>query len=283
MKKTLFLNAFLFIALSCFSQTEVIKLWPGEVPGEAEPKHEPVLYVAKNTGNNIRRITNITDPQLTLYKPTKNANGAAIIISPGGGNKYLAINIEGHEVAAYFAARGYTAFVLEYRVPLNPQGAFQDIQRAVRIMRSRAGQWNLKINKIGVMGFSAGGILSARITTGFKNSSYPAIDKADSLSARPDFALLIYPGSLSTSDKTLIPELKPTEETPPVFIFSTGDDPINIPFTLGIALRELKLPFEFHVVPEGGHGYGLRKGNPAAEAWSSLATHWLRKNILHLE
>lgn len=243
-----------------------IKLWPGTVPGETGPKHHPVDYTANTSGTNIYRITDIPDPELTLYKPGKNANGAAVIICPGGGNKYLAVNLEGEEVAAWFASKGYTTFVLAYRVPLKPLGAFQDLQRAVRLVRSKAFALGLKSDLIGVMGFSAGGNLAARATTGFKNRSYPPADEADSVSCRPDFSLLIYPGSLTTGDKTLIPDVHPTEETPPVFVFVAADDQYNIPFPLGQALRELKFPFEFHVYPQGGHGYGLRRGNPAAEA-----------------
>lgn len=275
MKNLITILAFCFLADLSFAQTNDIKLWPGAVPGETEPKHSPVEYTANTSGKNIYRISNITDPALIVYKPGKNTNGAAIIICPGGGNKYLAINLEGEEVAAWLAAKGYTAFVLEYRVPLKTLGSFQDIQRAVRLVRSKAFEWKLKTDMIGVMGFSAGGNLAARATTGFKNRSYPAEDKIDSISCRPDFSLLIYPGSLTTSDKKLIPEVHPTEETPPVFVFVAADDPYNIPFPLGQALRELKLPFEFHVTPKGGHGYGLRPGNLAAAVWPKLAEQWL--------
>ena len=272
-------SSFLFLIIiifsnCCFAQNEVIKLWPGKVPGETEAKHPAEIYTAKTSGINIKRITNITDPQLTIYKPSKNANGAAIIICAGGGYKYLAVNIEGSEIANYFTAKGYTAFVLEYRVPLKIMGAFQDLQRAIRLVRSNAYKWNLKSDQIGVIGFSAGGNLAARAATGFNNRSYGTVDLIDSVSCRPDFSLLIYPSSLTTSDKKLIPEIKPTTETPPIFVFITADD--NVPFELGQALKELKQPFELHVFPHGGHGYGLRKGNPAAEAWPSLAEKWIQ-------
>lgn len=276
MRNPITILAFCLLTNLSFAQTSVVKLWPGTVPGETEAKHPPVEYTANTSGKNIHRISNITDPALIVYKPGKNANGAAVIICPGGGNKYLAVNLEGEEVAAWLAAKGYMAMVLEYRVPLKTLGAFQDIQRAVRLVRSKAFEWKLKSDRIGVMGFSAGGNLAARATTGFKNRSYAPEDKIDSVSCRPDFSLLIYPGSLTTSDKKLIPEVKPTEETPPIFVFVAADDPYNIPFPLGQALREVKLPFEFHVTPKGWHGYGLRPGNPAAEAWPPLAEKWLK-------
>lgn len=265
--------------IQLFAQPNLIKLWKDSVPGETEKKHPPVDYTSNTSGNNIHRITDITDPALEVFKPTKNPNGAAIIISPGGGNKYLAVNMEGEEIAAWLAAQGYMAFVLQYRVPLKTTGEFQDIQRAVRLVRSKAYEWKLKTDKIGVMGFSAGGNLTARAATGFKNRSYEPQDVADSLSCRPDFALLIYPGSLATADKKLLPNLAPTQETPPVFIFVASDDPFTPPFPLGQALRDQKLPFEFHIVPKGGHGYGMRAGNPAAEAWPPLAAAWLRQTV----
>lgn len=279
--KVLHLLIFILTACNCLAQKNLhVKLWPGAVPSETEAKHSPVDYTGNTSGDNVHRITNITDPELVMYTPVKNANGAAVIISPGGGNKYLAVNLEGEEVAQWFAANGYTAFVLEYRVPLKTAGAFQDIQRAIRLVRSNAPAWHVKADLVGVMGFSAGGNLSARATTGFNNRSYPPEDKTDSLSCRPDFSLLIYPGSLTTADKALIPEVHPTAETPPVFVFVAADDQYNVPFALGQSLRELKLPFEFHVYPHGGHGYGLRKGNPAAEAWPPLAAKWLSDYVL---
>lgn len=278
--KALFTTLFFVFPMLIFAQqNQQIKLWPGAVPGETEPKHAAQNYTSNTSGTNIQRISNITDPLLRMYKPGKNANGAAVIICAGGGNKYLAINVEGTEVAEWFAAKGFTAFVLEYRVPLKTEGSFQDVQRAMRLVRSKAWDWKLKTDKIGVIGFSAGGQLAARIATGFKTKSYAAVDKADSLSSKPDFALLIYPGSLSNSDKSLKPEFKPGEETPPIFFFIASDDQYGIPFSMAAALRDLKKPFEFHVCPKGGHGYGLRKGNPAAETWPALAEKWL-KNVL---
>jgi acetyl esterase/lipase len=265
--------------IQLFAQPDLLKLWKDSVPGETETKHPPVNYTANTSGNNIHRITNITDPTLQVFRPTQKSNGAAVIICPGGGNKYLAVNLEGEEIATWLASQGYMAFVLEYRVPLKTMGAFQDVQRAVRLIRSKAYEWKLKTDMIGVMGFSAGGNLAARAATGFKNKSYKPQDLADSLSCRPDFALLVYPGSLATADKKLLPDLVPTQETPPIFMFVASDDPFNAPFPLGQALRDQKLPFEFHIVAKGGHGYGMRKGNPAAEAWPPLAATWLRQTV----
>jgi acetyl esterase/lipase len=249
------------------------------VPDETEAKHPAIL---RDSLQHITRITDITDPLLTVYKPSANINlHAAIIISPGGGNKYLAIDLEGYEVAKWLSGLGYTVFVLNYRVPNKQTGSLQDIQRAISLIRSKANDYNINIRKIGVMGFSAGGNLSARAMTNFTKRTYVPVDKNDSLSCRPDFALLIYPGSLSTgNDHKLIPEVSVTNDTPPTFIFVAADDQYGPPLSLAYALKDNKVPYELHVYPKGGHGYGLRKGNPAAETWPALAARWLKDYCL---
>jgi len=256
---------------------EVIHLWPGKVPGEDSTKHPPRLY--HDTSRGVVRITDITDPVITVYTPMgKQKTNVGMIVCPGGGNKYLAVNIEGEEVAAWLNQKGITAFVLQYRVPLKQKGALQDIQRSLRLIRSNAAKWKLDVNKIGVIGFSAGGILSARAGTSFKTITYPPIDAIDSLSCRPDFALLIYPGSLATgADHKLIPDLIVDKNTPPMFLFVANDDTIGLPLSFAYALHDAMIPMELHVYPKGGHGYGLRMGNPAAEAWPVLAEQWMKQ------
>lgn len=266
----------IFLMTKCFSQNnEVIHLWKNIVPGSDSAKHPARVY--PDTRGNVIRLTDITDPIVTVY-PSKNIQqtNAGVIISPGGGNKYLAMNLEGTEIAAWLNKIGITAFVLQYRVPYQQKGSLQDIQRAIRLIRSKAKEWNIDTNKIGVIGFSAGGNLAARAATNFNNRTYAPEDKIDSLSCRPDFALLIYPGSLSKgSDHKLIPQLPVEKDDPPMFLFVANDDPIGLPLSFGYALHEAKVPMELHVYPKGGHGYGLRKGNPAAEAWPKLAENWL--------
>ncbi len=274
MKKFVFL-ILMAISLAGFSQQkELIQLWPSKSFTPPLAQFDSVKKVLK--------ITNVTTPLLEVYRPKNgNENGAAIIISPGGGNKFLAWDLEGTEIAAWLNSLGYTAFILQYSVPNQQKATLNDIQRAIRLVRSKAGNFKLATSKIGVMGFSAGGNLSARATTDFDKRPDNKIDAVDELSCRPDFSLLIYPGSMSTGeDRHLIPEIQVSKSTPPVFIFVASDDPYNIPFSMAMALRENKIPFEFHVTPKGGHGYGLRSGNPAAEAWPNLAQQWL-KSILY--
>ena len=274
MKKLFILLLILVFANRSKAQNATITLWPGQVPGEKDSKHNAVL---RDSLQHITRITDITDPLMVVFKPTAAVNlHVDVIISPGGGNKYLAVDLEGYEIARWLNTLGYTAYVLQYRVPNKQTGALQDIQRAVRIVKN-----GMHGDKVGVMGFSAGGNLSARAMTSFMQKTYEPIDQTDSLSSRPDFSLLIYPGSLSTgTDHKLIPEIAVTKDTPSTFIFVAADDQFGPPLSLAYALRDNKIPYELHVYPKGGHGYGLRKGNLAAETWPALAAKWLSDYVI---
>ena len=273
------LITFLFImcSLSTFSQKhELIYLWPGKVPGELKEKQPPSIDASKN--DNVLRFSEVTNPAIEVYLPDRSVNnGSAVIICPGGGYRILAYDKEGTEIAAWLNKLGFTAFILQYRIPDKKEGALQDVQRAIRIVRNVAKEWNIDMEKIGVMGFSAGGSLSARASTLFNKSTYSAVDKTDSLSCRPSFTLLIYPAYLDQGpDLSLTPELQLSKEVPPIFIFQTSDDNYgNSSLVLAEALRNAKLPFELHMLAKGGHGYGLRPGNFAAEVWPLLAEKWL--------
>ena len=182
---------------------------------------------------------------------------------------------------------GYAAFILQYRVPIKYEGALQDAQRAIRIVRENAKKWDLDPEKIGIMGFSAGGNLSARACTNFNKRTYTPVDKTDDLSCRQSFAMLVYPASLDKEHSASLaekpggnpaPSTQVSNETPPFFIFAAEDDRVG-PGTLVMAsaLRDFKIPVELHYVPTGGHGYALRPGNPAAETWPLLAEKWLTR------
>ncbi|WP_299666645.1 Ca2+-dependent phosphoinositide-specific phospholipase C [uncultured Polaribacter sp.] len=273
----------IILFFSCFisAQTrEVLYLWPDEIPGETESKHEP--FQTDNTSGDVIRLTNITNPSLTVFIPeTPNDSKGAIIVSPGGGYSILAIDKGGYEIAEWLNGLGYTAFVLKYRVPKNRKGALQDIQRAIKTVRSKASLYNLNPQKIGVIGFSAGGHLSAMASTSYKKNAYPKIDDIDALSSRPNFSMLIYPAYLDKGEnRSLSPELIIDEQTAPAFIFGTMDDPHgNSSLVIASALRDKKVPVELHMLHEGGHGYGLRKGNIAAETWPILAENWLKSIV----
>jgi acetyl esterase/lipase len=259
-------------------QPVTISLWPGSVPGESKPKAGDVI--SDDRSRNVTRISSVTNPAIEVMEPAGgNTTGLGVVVCPGGGYGILAIDLEGYEVAAWLNNLGITAFVLHYRVPDNPAGALKDAQRAIRKVRDLYADGPSGLKKVGIMGFSAGGSLSARASTRFTDQTYEPVDAADKLSARPDFTLLIYPAYLDQGpDRSLTPELTVNPMTPPAFIFETADDPYgNSALVMAGALRDQKVPVELHFLPHGGHGYGVREGNPAAETWPGLAAAWLQK------
>lgn len=281
MKWSLTVIALFIFVLEVNAQTrDTLYLWPDAVPNETEAKHAPVQ--TPNKARNVTRITDITNPAIVVFEPEAAVNnGAGIIVCPGGGYHILAIDLEGYEVAKWLNKLGFTAFVLQYRVPKKELGALNDVQRAIRLVRSQASKWKLDSKKLGVLGFSAGGSLAARASTLFDSDSYPAKDKIDKFSARPDFSVLIYPAYLDKGEnRSLTPELTITDKTPPMFLFATADDKYaNSALVMAGALRDAEIPVELHLLPKGGHGYGLREGNVAGETWPGLAETWL-KSIL---
>ncbi len=275
---------YLWIFLLCnhllWPQTrDTLYLWPDKVPNEAGIKSRPVQ--TPDTSRNVVRITNITNPSLTVFKPADSINNkSAIIIAPGGGYQYLAINIEGYEIAKWLNTLGFTAFVLEYRTPDNRLGALNDMQRAIRMVRSRCDNYGLDADKVGVMGFSAGGNLALLAASNYLKPSYTEIDAFDAESCRPDFAVLLYPAYRKNENMTQTPSIKFHKEMPPLFLFGTLDDFLVEGFyDLREVLLTVNAPFKMYLSESGGHGYGLRKGNPAAEKWPGLASEWLQETL----
>lgn len=283
MKRSCIFLVIFFTTINSFAQNnDLIYLWPGKVPGEQDEKQEPAVQPSRN--DNVLRLSEVTNPAIEVWLPSPaTSNGAACVICPGGAYRILAYDKEGTEVAAWMNKLGYAAFVLQYRVPDKQEGALQDVQRAIRIVRSNAVKWNINPDKIGVMGFSAGGSLSARASTLFNKETYPPVDNSDKISCRPSFAMLIYPAYLDQGpNHSLTPELQLSDEVPPIFMFQTADDIVgNSSLVMAGALREARLPVELHYLAEGGHGYGMRPGNIAAETWPLLAEKWL-KGILEM-
>jgi len=276
MKKYIVAAFFMMFCVTSFSQKKMIELWPDKVPGEIKAKSDPVIAPLHN--DNVIRISEVTDPKLEVFIPEKmNEKHSAVIVCPGGGYSILAYDKEGKEIAQWLNKLGYTAFVLQYRVPNKKIGALQDLQRAIRVVRNDSAKWDINPDRIGVIGFSAGGSLCARAATLYNKKTYSLIDTADKLSCRPSYVILIYPAYLDLGDNhSLTPELKLTKDVPPIFMFQASDDPYgNSSLVMGKALRAAKLPFEMHIVPTGGHGYGLRPGKRAAETWPGLAEKWM--------
>lgn len=271
-------NLYFLLIFICFvlplEGQEIIEIWPNNVPGETAEKHLPVSK--KNGG--VTRLSDVNNPRLKVYKPMKsNDNGHSILVCPGGGYQILAIDLEGSEIAFWLSDIGFTVYVLEYRVPSKYGLAMLDAQRAMQILRSRSPQGK----KIGILGFSAGGHLSARVSTnlGGRNSEHDYLLSKDSWI--PDFTVLIYPAYLDRGVfNNLSPEIQLSETTPPMFIFMTADDPyVNGSYMLAHALMKNKTSVEFHIYPEGGHGYGLRKEREVGKVWTELCESWLMKQI----
>ena len=264
------------------------KLAPGEpadAPAESEFTDGGTLFVA---GKAIYLLTNVSKPELAIYKPEASIDtGASVIICPGGAHKLLAYDLEGVEVAQWLNSIGITGIVLKYRVPTRTpdfkcQAALQDVQRAIRVVRSSAKELGLDPAKIGVLGFSAGGEVAARGAIQFNETKYEAVDDADKLSCRPDFALLIYPAYLTGTGVELLDELKPTKDTPPTFFVHAWDDPVTPLSSLCLAteLKKVGVICELHMYAFGGHGYGLRHvdGVPVTD-WTAHASAWLSKTL----
>lgn len=237
-------------------------------------------------GDNILRIQNVTKPTLHLWKPTKQ-NGRAVIIFPGGGYGILAAQHEGSEIAEWLNKQGITAFLAKYRVPRRKDlpkhtVALQDAQRAIRLVRSRAKEFGISHDKIGVLGFSAGGHLSALTVHQADKPSYEASDEIDQVSARPDFAIPIYPAYLSVERNgleidPLVGTLSSRNDYPPIFTSIASDDPFT-PGTLRylISLQAAKVPYELHIYPRGGHGKGMREVGYPFSQWVLPCERWLK-------
>lgn len=216
---------------------KVITVWPNIAPGESPDAPAESEFTEGGpkqvAGKPIFLLTNVSKPELAIYKPEPSIDtGASVIICPGGGHRLLAYDLEGVEVAQWLNSIGITGIVLKYRVPSRTpefkcQAALQDVQRSIRLVRSVAKSLGLDPNRIGVLGFSAGGEVAARGAIQFQESKYDPIDEIDRLSCRPDFALLIYPAYLVGDEGQLLAELKPTKDTPPMFFVHTWDDPVT--------------------------------------------------------
>lgn len=262
----------------------VIQLWPSGLPAGAVQLPADKIAAAKKI-KDPERIAWVDDPTLTVYQaPKKTANGAGLIICPGGGYNKLAWVKEGLEVAEHFNSRGVTCLLLQYRIPrrdpVTPhKEPLQDIQRAIRVTRHRAAEWGIDPRRIGVLGFSAGGHLVTMAALHFDDSTYAGVDAADEASARPDFVCPIYPAYYADENRPgpLKPEMKVVERTPPVFISVTSDDKLrgynSAQFYL--ELKKMRIPAELHIYHQGGHGYGIRPSEKPVARWHHRCADWM--------
>lgn len=277
-------------ALAADSQPqETIALWPPAARAAKGYTGQETNIPSNNKvdGRPFNQLGNVTNPRMTVYRPPNGkANGAAVLVFPGGSYRILADDMEGIEVCQWLNSIGITGVLVRYRVP-PPAGKeryaapLEDAQRALGIVRSHAEQWHLDGKRIGAMGFSAGGHLAATLSNHFDARVYQAVDEADDASLRPDFTILIYPAFLTGRDGPagqLAAEIHVTAGTPPTFLVQTEDDPVRVQNSLYyyLALVNVKVPAEMHLFAKGGHGYGLRATGTSVAAWPRYAEEWLR-------
>jgi acetyl esterase/lipase len=298
-----------------------IPIWPGPAP-DAQPLAGPEESHWWPTGPSGPpggfTVYHVSQPTMTVYSPSGKNTGAVVVVFPGGGYEDLAIDLEGTEVCDWLTPKGITCALLKYRVPGEehypksapypksgpyPESpmALEDAQRTVGLLRFRAAEWHIDPHKIGVLGFSAGGHLSAAISTYFAKRLYPPVDAADKESCRPDFAVVIYPGHLSIAaaewdakqgakkfvvrhpanadkDLGLNPDVPVTSQTPPTFLLQAEDDHVDSVYdslAYYIALKKAGVPVEMHLYAQGGHAFGLRRTKLPITAWPQLVETWL--------
>lgn len=273
-----------------------IPLWPG-TPPDAKPMPGPEttkVSTGKIAGKTATSVTNVSKPTLTVYAPTGNNTGAAVLVIPGGGFEILAMDLEGTEICDWLTSRGITCVLLKYRVPSEPYDwhcdcrphnfdisvqALEDVQRSMRLTRAHAKEWHIDPHRIGVVGFSAGGYLVAEISTNYNRRLYAPVDAADRQSSRPDFAMPIYPGHLVDDDLVFNRNIKPTKDTPPTFIVQAEDDHVdgvNQALFYFTALKNADVPAELHIYAHGGHAFGVRRTVNPITRWTDLADEWMR-------
>ncbi len=275
-------------------------IWPG-VPPDARPASgAEVVTTTTNdhlvAGRPWTYVSNVSQPTMTVYSPSGENTGAAVVVFPGGGYQILAIDLEGTEVCDWLTSRGITCVLLKYRVPnagpswsqlcgcdLKTRSSMplEDAQRTLGLVRFHAAEWHIDPRKIGVLGFSAGGHLVAAVSTHCDARVYPAVDAAGRETCRPDFAVALYPGHLFIAyDKfELNPDIHVRGNTPPTFLLQAENDNVDDvrnSLVYYIALKNAGVPAELHVYAEGGHAFGLRRTARPIAAWPRLVETWLK-------
>lgn len=286
------------------NSNEVVKLWPQGLPkGSVQLPEDKVKALLEKERTHPRgHVMYVEDPTLTVYPAADKAvvnedgkivaaakNGCAVVICPGGGYNLLAWQHEGVELAEWFNSLGVTAFILKYRVPRRiPDNIhwepMQDVQRAIRLVRHHSEKYQIDQNRVGVLGFSAGGHLTVMSGVQYNTKCYEAMDDADKLSARPDFICPIYAAYLADGYRDNVAELGElvtvTKETPPTFMAVTWDDKFRGAQSalLFAKLKEHGVQAELHAYSKGGHGYGIRASSNAVSNWNSHLASWLESS-----
>ena len=271
------------VMVNGLSAADPIRIWPDLAPGEKTKLTGTLQPFRKNEKPPVSRVENITLPTMTFH-PADKPNGAAVVILPGGGFAKVVPNKEGTEYSAILNRIGVAAFVLSYRTRGRGESEpwkkpLQDAQRAIAFVRAHAVDYQLKRDRIGLVGFSAGGNVAARLLCGGSRKTYPRIDAMDDQPHRPDFAMLVYPWNiLDVKSGKLVDGVAVPADCPPTFLVHTHDDRST---SLGtvlfyVGLKQHRIPAALHVYSNGGHGYGTRPipGSRISD-WSSQSTGWL--------
>ena len=300
--KPLLIGSFYMMIFSIQAQSTEFNLWEDEIPNSIKNENYKEIKIYKDSI--LDKTSQVSVPTITVFKPT-NPNGTAVIIFPGGGYRHLAINKEGTKVAEWLNSKGITAFVLKYRLPNDAImvdksiAPLQDAQEAIRFVRRKSKEFNLNKDKIGVLGFSAGGHLAATLSTQFNRKVYSLSDKT---SAKPSFSILIYPvismdeAITHQGSKNNLLGISPSKEkaakfsnetqvdnaTPKTFlVHATDDTSVRVENTLKyyLALKANNIPVEMHIYEKGGHGFGLGKES-TSKFWIQACEKWLKSNAL---
>lgn len=269
-------------------------IWPGAAPdNKARATAQERIEIAQTPdaleGSTSEAAWDVSVPTMTVFPPKGKNSGAAIVVFPGGGFRAVVVTKQGTEICRWITSKGITCVLLKYRVPARenhhwpdecPCNPLQDAQRTVRLVRSKAQELHIDPNKIGVMGFSAGGFLVAQ-TSNIVESTYKPVDAADKLSSRPDFAIAFYPGHLCRKGDVLEPSIKVSKDTPPTFLLQAWDDDVDPVCNSTIYARALNaagVPSEVHLFAKGGHAFGLRHmEHPVGSTWPALLESWLKE------
>ena len=274
------------VASTACAQQHTLPLWPKGNPEPSTltgPETDPTTAANRTVSGKVTvRVTNVSKPTLSVYLPIKDRNtGAAMLVFPGGAYKWLAWNLEGTEVCDWANSIGVACLLVKYRVPQTahfPDNVedLEDAQQAMRLARTHAAEWGIDPHRIGAIGFSAGAHLAATLSThaDFQGKAVPP----STVSAKPDFQMLLYPGWLSGTDGKVNPAVKPTAETPPTFLVMAENDytaHVETALVYFGALKDVKVPAEMHLFTEGGHGFGLRPTPLPITGWPAMAETWL--------
>jgi acetyl esterase/lipase len=276
--------ALLLAAASAFGMKngDSLPLWPGGAPGSEGLAGKPEVITQPSKPGDSLKVSAIHTPSLLVYLPAKDkATGAAMIVAPGGGHRFLSIDTEGTHVAEWLVKQGIAAFVLKYRLAREEGSTYKieehpyaDAQRAIRTVRARAAEWNVNPAKVGIMGFSAGGEVAVLASTRYDAGKADATDPIERQSSKPDYQILIYPGI--RAENVVV-----TKDTPPTFMLCADNDkgPASAIPALYLALKKAGVPAELHIYASGGHGFGLnsenKRPNVIYASWILRLADWM--------